>query len=93
MTLYHIHSSSYEATFPKLSVLVPFYADDATDLLSALDAQMTDLSIEVLFYDDGTGDAALTDRMSKATSAAKGAISLITNSENKGCRRYILWRL
>jgi len=84
MTLYHIHSPSYQAVSPKLSVLVPFFADDATNLLAALDAQMTGLPIEVLFYDDGTGDDALTDRMSKATSAATGAFNLITNPENKG---------
>ena len=84
MTLQYIHSPSYDALTPKLSVLVPFFGDDATGLLSSLDGQMTDLPIEVLFYDDGTGDSALTDRMSKATTAANGACSLITNIENKG---------
>lgn len=84
MTLHHTYSPSYDALAPKLSVLVPFYKDDATALLAALDAQMSDLSIEVLFYDDGTNDAALTKRMSQATAAAKGAAALITNNENKG---------
>ena len=84
MMLYYAQSSRYETIEPKLSVLVPFYGDDATQLLSALDAQVKDLSIEVLFYDDGTGDDALTGRMSKATEAADGAFRLITNRENKG---------
>lgn len=84
MTLHYIHSPAYDVATPKLSVLVPFFGDDAADLLSALDKQMMGLSIEVLFYDDGTGDDALTDRMSEATASANGAISLITNLENKG---------
>lgn len=84
MTLHYTHSASYETCTPKLSVLVPFYRDDATDLISALDAQMKSLSIEVLFYDDGTGDKALTARMARAAGAAAGAFCLITNPDNQG---------
>jgi len=84
MTLQYIYSPAYKTLTPKLSVLVPFFADDATGLLSALDSQMTDLPIEVLFYDDGTCDDALTDRMSRATASSNGAFNLITNRENKG---------
>jgi len=84
MTLQYIYSPAYKTLTPKLSVLVPFFTDDATGLLSALDTQMTDLPIEVLFYDDGTCDDALTDRMSRATASSNGAFNLITNRENKG---------
>lgn len=84
MTLHYTHSASYKALSPKLSVLVPFFRDNASDLLFALDAQMKNLSVEVLFYDDGTGNAALTENMGKATLAANGAFCLITNPENNG---------
>lgn len=84
MTLQTIHSAAYEGTTPKLSVLVPFYRDDAADLVAALDAQIIGLPVELLVYDDGTGDAALTAKMTTATGATKGAAALITNSENHG---------
>jgi GT2 family glycosyltransferase len=84
MTVITIESPHFESTNPTLSVLVPFYRDDAVALLQALDAQISNLPIDVLFYDDGTGDSELTARMERATQAASGAISLLTNSENAG---------
>ena len=77
-------SAAYEGASPKLSVLVPFYKDDASALLQALDMQVIDKPIEVLFYDDGTGDPALTANMREAAQAAKGAVKLITNTTNQG---------
>ena len=77
-------SSAYEAASPKLSVLVPFYKDDASALLQSLDVQITKSPIEVLFYDDGTGDPSLSENMRVAVNAAKGAVKLITNALNQG---------
>lgn len=84
MTIQQTQSPSYAALSPKLSVLVPFYRDDAGDLLAALDAQLSGLAIEILFYDDGTQDAELTTRMRSAAESATGAIALITNTQNNG---------
>jgi glycosyltransferase involved in cell wall biosynthesis len=80
---FHI-SPAFEATKPQLSVLVPFYKDDASGLLQDLDAQIAGRPIELLFYDDGTNDAALTGTMRTAIIAARGAVKLITNDVNQG---------
>ena len=77
-------SAAFKSTSPKLSVLVPFYKDDASTLLQDLDVQIIGQPIEVLFYDDGTGDPALTAQMREHVGAAKGAVKLITNSANQG---------
>ena len=43
---------------PVLSVLIPYYNDDAGELLTDLIEQAPqDKSVEILIYDDGTGDA------------------------------------
>jgi len=64
MTITRENSQAYTDLAPRLSVLVPFYRDDATALLRALDAQTRGLAIEILFYDDGTQDGSLTARIS-----------------------------
>ena len=69
-------SAAYEGTSPKLSVLVPFYRDDASILLRDLDVQISGNPIEVLFYDDGTGDPALTEKMRGGV----GALKALSNS-------------
>jgi len=77
-------SNSYADTSPRLSVLIPFYKDDARALVETLDLQMGKLPIEVLIYDDGTGDNALTANMRKVVETAKGAVKLINNRKNQG---------
>lgn len=78
------HSASFRDARPKLSVLVPFYKDDASDLLRDLDSQISKREIEVLFYDDGTNNSDLSEVMGRAVTSAIAAIGLITNSKNKG---------
>ena len=77
-------SSTFEDVSPRLSVLIPFYKDDATDLLTRLDSQIDEQAVEILLYDDGTNDAALTSRISDAVETAKGAVGLLTNTDNHG---------
>jgi len=77
-------SAAYKGTSPKLSVLIPFYKDNASTLLQDLDVQITNNPIEVLFYDDGTGDPVLTVQMRGGIQTAKGAVKLITNAANQG---------
>jgi glycosyltransferase involved in cell wall biosynthesis len=84
MSLTVQHSPARANKPPRLSVLVPFYKDNASSLLKSLDLQIGSLPVEILFYDDGTGDAQLTEQMNTAINAATGAVTLITNSENKG---------
>ncbi|MEP3653804.1 MAG: glycosyltransferase family 2 protein [Litorimonas sp.] len=84
MTLSIENSATYVETSPQLSVLIPFYKDDARALLKDLDSQLSDGQIEVLFYDDGTNDTGLTANMRDAVATAKGPIRLITNENNQG---------
>lgn len=84
MTLSLNISPSFEDASPRLSVLIPFYKDDARDLLERLDAQIGDQAIEILLYDDGTNDADLTSNMRGVVESAKGPIGLMTNSVNQG---------
>jgi glycosyltransferase involved in cell wall biosynthesis len=78
------HSSPITAqSTPILSVLIPFFRDDPTPLLQALSAQ-ADQSIAIWLYDDGTQDAALTQRVSQAVDAANCPVTLLTASANKG---------
>ncbi len=84
MTITRQESQSYRSLTPSLSVLIPFFRDDATALLAALDSQIKNLPIDLLFYDDGTQDPKLTMRMEQAANQAAGAVSVITNSKNSG---------
>lgn len=84
MTISIKNSPLYAEVKPQLSVLVPFYKDDAASLLKDLDAQIIGRAIEVLFYDDGTQNAELTSKMANAVNNAKGAVSLMTNTDNHG---------
>lgn len=67
---------------PDLSVLIPFYQDDPTDLLTALDVQVA--NIEILVHDDGTGDLELTKRLKGTIDHSKTQICLMTATENQG---------
>ncbi len=84
MTLKMSDSAAYEAATPTLSVLVPFFRDDCAALIQALDAELTDQVVEILVYDDGTGDSELTQKTAATVTQAKRPVRLITNSENQG---------
>jgi len=78
------HPDSHQDSNPKLSVLIPFYKDDPTGLLTALVAQ-SNASIEILIYDDGTGDTDLTAHVNAhVKDAAPSRVTLITAHANKG---------
>lgn len=83
MTHRHFIKSSGRYPAPKLSVLIPYYKDDPSPLLSALLAQATP-EIEILLYDDGTGDAAVNAAVSAIIKAAKSRVTLIVAEENCG---------
>lgn len=84
MSITHTDSPAYKAARPALSVVIPFYRDDACGLLRALDREATNQIVEVLLYDDGTNDAALTAAIASAAATASRPVRLITNTENQG---------
>ena len=57
-------NAAWSGAAPKLSVLIPCFRDDPTRLLAALDRVSSD--VEVVVLDDGSGDAALAERIASA---------------------------
>jgi hypothetical protein len=71
---------------PALSVLIPFLRDDPSELLALLDeeAASVDGAVEVVILDDGTGDAALSERLTAQIQAMALPARLITLPANEG---------
>lgn len=68
---------------PKLSVLIPYYHDDPSQLLSALMAQAGP-DIEILFYDDGTADEAINGELQRICEAGDTPVTLLFAANNIG---------
>jgi glycosyltransferase involved in cell wall biosynthesis len=79
-----IESPSFKAIKPKLSVLIPFYKDDAGALIKDLSQQKTTASFEIIIVDDGTGDETLSKKLSVLIQSQKSAVKLITLAQNQG---------
>ena len=77
------HSPVTRKSAPTLSVLVPFYRDNPSELISALSA-MAGQSVEILVYDDGTEDIELSRHVSAAIKSCACPATLFTAAENKG---------
>ena len=77
---------AWAAAAPTLSVLIPFLRDDPTRLLQALDGEAAGLAgaAEVVVLDDGTGDAALTERLAALADGLALPVRLETLSANIG---------
>jgi len=58
-------NAAWAGARPVLSVLIPFFRDDPTRLLGALDAQASGLggAVEIVLMDDGGDDQPLTERV------------------------------
>lgn len=82
----HRDSPAWAAARPALSVLIPFLRDDPSALMLRLDAEAggTDQAVEVIVLDDGTGDAAMTGRLSALIDAMALPARLITLERNQG---------
>ncbi|WP_017931780.1 glycosyltransferase family 2 protein [Robiginitomaculum antarcticum] len=68
---------------PRLSVLIPYFKDDPSKLLSALIAQ-ADEGIEILLYDDGTGNPEVNDALRRIARANTASVTLLLAYENQG---------
>lgn len=71
---------------PLLSVLIPFYRDDPSSLVRALDAQSRTVAaaIEIVLCDDGSGDATLTTALENLKSELSTPLVLVTRPVNAG---------
>jgi glycosyltransferase involved in cell wall biosynthesis len=77
---------AWKAARPAVSVLIPFLRDDPEALLALLDeeAASVDGAVEIVVLDDGTRDAALTDRLTARIAAMALPARLITLPANEG---------
>lgn len=66
-----------------LSILIPFYGDDPRPLLEAL-SQQTDQQAEIILFDDGEPDAALSKNVNAAVTRSRAAVTLISSESNLG---------
>ena len=83
--LTHIHNKSWSKTKPYLSVLIPFYKDDPTELLLSLLAQsQQNDGVEILIYDDGSEDPELNSRVSELVKSAHSPMGFFIADKNAG---------
>lgn len=82
--IHRVQSVSFDKVKPRLSVLAPFYKDNPNGLIEALDTQLSGQEIELLVYDDGTGDSQLSASVAADVKNADGAVALLTASGNRG---------
>lgn len=83
--LTHIHSLKQPKAKPYLSILIPFYKDDPTDLLQGLLAQTKQSgSVEILIYDDGSQAPELNARVSEIVKSAHSRVEFLVADKNAG---------
>ena len=79
-------NAAWKGARPALSVLTPFLHDDPGELLNLLDEEAASVggAVEIIVLDDGTGDAALTARLTAQIKAMALPARLITLPANEG---------
>ncbi len=81
-------SASITDAEPDLSVLTPFKGDDPAPLLLALGEELgggpDPNSVEIILYDDGTGDYALLQRLAALVEDAPCPVALLSDQVNRG---------
>ncbi|PSJ20371.1 glycosyl transferase, partial [Halomonas sp. ND22Bw] len=77
-------NAAWAAARPTISVLIPFLRDDPQALMELLDREAEALNgaVELILLDDGTADAALTERLKSASDVLRLPVRLITLSAN-----------
>lgn len=77
-------NQTYEKTAPVLSVLIPFFKDDASGLITDLATQNLSEPIEIILVDDGSEQTELSNRLKSQIANLPVAICLYTLQQNEG---------
>jgi glycosyltransferase involved in cell wall biosynthesis len=77
-----IDNAAWAGAGPKLSVLIPFFRDDPSRLLAALDG--SDVPAEIVVLDDGSGDAALAATVTQAVRTLAMPARFVRLAANQG---------
>ena len=75
---------NHHAGAPRISICIPTWKDAAEPLLSSLQSLTNIAQCEVLVYDDGSCDKALTTRITAQINTIPAPACLITGSKNRG---------
>ena len=85
VSITRVQSLKKSRTKPKLSVLIPFYKDDPTQLLQSLLLQTsTNNEVEILIYDDGSMLADLNAKVSAVVKSAPSRVEFLIADKNMG---------
>lgn len=80
-----IHDNAFwRGAAPRLSVCVPVYRHDVTRLMDALAACKSSALVELVFYDDGSGDDDLLNRLESHAGRVPAAIRVVSAMANRG---------
>lgn len=85
ISIKHVESSAQSMMQPDLSVLIPYYRDDPSELIESLAVQISGHhNVEICLYDDGSKDTDLETRVSDLVSQSAAIVRLMTASDNRG---------
>jgi glycosyltransferase involved in cell wall biosynthesis len=76
-------NKGWKSARPAISILIPFFRDDPERLLAALDQEKVG-GIEIVLLDDGSGDAALADRVAAQVKAMRLPARFVALHQNEG---------
>lgn len=80
-----IHDNVYwRGAAPRLSICVPIYRYDVTKLMDALAACASSSLAELVFYDDGSGDPELLEKLEAHAGRVPAAIRVVSAAANRG---------
>ena len=80
-----IHDNVYwRGAAPRLSICVPVYRYDATRLLDALAACASSALVEIILYDDGSGDQDLLAKLESQAGRTAAAVRVVSAAANRG---------
>jgi len=80
-----IHDNVYwRGAAPRLSVCVPLYRYDVAKLMDALAACASSALVEIIVYDDGSGDSAMLARLESHAGRVPAAIRIVSAAANRG---------
>jgi glycosyltransferase involved in cell wall biosynthesis len=80
-----IHDNVYwRGAAPRLSVCVPVYRHDATALMDALASCASSSLIEIILYDDGSGDGEMLAQLESHAGRVPAAVRIVSAAANRG---------
>ncbi|HWA61128.1 MAG TPA: glycosyltransferase, partial [Caulobacteraceae bacterium] len=77
-----VDNAAWADARPRLSVLIPYFRDDPTTLLPALDGDGG--AVEIVVLDDGCGDDALAARVAETVRAMRRPARFVRLAANEG---------